>query len=500
MAGAGGGNQEDAMAELKKMFKADNKVKERVVKGSNLWQKKFVTVTGERIAKVDRVAAQMAKFIVQLREGGVPLHHTVCVSEYLKWTRSLCDLADSYVSSEPVGVGLVFAVDRESTAVVDRIEVGSPASATPIRVGDQLVKIDGKDFFRSDYLDMAQAYLGRTGTTVSLQFKRPDQPHPIVATMRRSRAGMPPVECDLHPTKIVERVRFMEKSLVQLRFQLEEWGDKDPTVRITELIWHRSVVESELVSLHHRCLKLSRDLGLAVSVGKTLQTLEYDRKHVIRDPFAQMVWAGYFGSAPCCKLRDFLAAVQNELRNLGFSLLHATESAFLAKLMGTTMEDCVSQYDVQSLVDRWNPPPRWPEVESFPWDQRGHGLMDAYYLARENLLKDPDELALPDWFHAFTPNQEVCHLLSTADPGTFAVSYSIDPGDFVIRWISQGRQTKSAKVYVTRGGYAWRADGKIVYPTLQGMLREVSLFLNKGMLLPTQRSPIAGELLSADDD
>uniref|UniRef100_A0A7S1HMG5 PDZ domain-containing protein n=2 Tax=Hemiselmis andersenii TaxID=464988 RepID=A0A7S1HMG5_HEMAN len=500
MAEVGGGSQEDAMAELKKMFKADNKVKERVVKGSNLWQKKFVTVTGERIAKVDRVAAQMAKFITQLRDGGVPLHHTVCVSEYLKWSRSLCALADSYVSSEPVGVGLIFAIDSKNTAVVDHIEPGSPAAATQVRVGDQLVKIDGQDLYQKDYLDMAQAYLGRKGTTVTMQFKRPDQPHPITATMRRAKTGHSSVHCDLHPTKIVERTRFMEKSLVQLRFQLEEWGDKDPAVRLTELFWHRSVVESELGSLNHRCLKLSRDLGLDVTVGKSLKSLDYDRGHVIRDPFAQMVWVGYFSNAPCCKLRDFLAAVQNELRNLGFRLLHATESSFLAKLMGTTMEDCVSQYDIQSLVDHWNPPPRWGEVETFPWDQRGHGLMDAFFLAKENLLRDQEELLIPDWFHPFLQPQEICHILSTADPGTFAVSYSIDPGDFVVRWTSAGRQTKSAKVFVTEGGYAWRADGKIAYPTLQGMLREVSLFLNKGMLLPAQRHPIAGEMLSAEDD
>eukprot|EP00960_Hanusia_phi_P066132 766325-Hanusia_phi.AAC.1 len=42
--------------------------------------------------------------------------------------------------------------------------------------------------------------------------------------------------------------------------------------------------------------------------------------------------------------------------------------------------------------------------------------------------------------------QEVCYLLSTADPGVFVVRYSTAPGNFAIQWCSAGRQIKSAKV------------------------------------------------------
>jgi hypothetical protein len=43
-----------------------------------------------------------------------------------------------------------------------------------------------------------------------------------------------------------------------------------------------------------------------------------NRNHIIRDPFAQMLWVSYFSGAPCALLKDVVAAIQNELRNLGF--------------------------------------------------------------------------------------------------------------------------------------------------------------------------------------
>lgn len=103
-------------------------------------------------------------------------------------------MADSYVSSPPVGIGIVFAIDKDQTAIVDGIIPGSPASTTAIMVGDELVKIDGVDLYRKDYLDMVELYLGRIGTRISLQLKRPDQPHPIVATLRRSAGGKSEIE------------------------------------------------------------------------------------------------------------------------------------------------------------------------------------------------------------------------------------------------------------------------------------------------------------------
>lgn len=55
-------------------------------------------------------------------------------------------------------------------------------------------------------------------------------------------------------------------------------------------------------------------------------------------------------------------------------------------------------------------------------------------------------------------------------------------------------------MFVKKGGYAWRTDGKIVYKTLQGMIREVRLFLSKGLRYPDQRHPVPVQLLAPDDD
>ncbi len=64
------------------------------------------------------------------------------------------------------------------------------------------------------------------------------------------------------------------------------------------------------------------------------------------------------------------------------------------------MEDCISTIDVQSFIDHWNPPIRWPMASQWPWPEAGHGLLDALRLAELNLATDGP---LPDWFRPFLP-------------------------------------------------------------------------------------------------
>ena len=108
----GGGGDDSLDEDMAAFFgrKDAGVMKERVVKGMNLWDKKQVTISGERIAKVDRVASQVAQLIVDLREGSVPVHNAVALTEYLNYLRNLCDLADVYISSKPIGCGLKFRV------------------------------------------------------------------------------------------------------------------------------------------------------------------------------------------------------------------------------------------------------------------------------------------------------------------------------------------------------------------------------------------------------
>jgi hypothetical protein len=74
---------------------------------------------------------------------------------------------------------------------------------------------------------MAEVYLGRVGTVVELMMKRPTQPHPVTATLRRQEGEymsmqhlaipVSSLDCNLHPYKILERIRFAEKTLLQVR-------------------------------------------------------------------------------------------------------------------------------------------------------------------------------------------------------------------------------------------------------------------------------------------
>ncbi|KAJ1467856.1 hypothetical protein T484DRAFT_1857366 [Baffinella frigidus] len=181
-------------------------------------------------------------------------------------------------------------------------------------------------------------------------------------------------------------------------------------------------------------------------------------------------------------MREWTAAVQNELRNLGFKLLTAQQTSFVAALMGIRVDDCVSAVDIQSFIDRirvddcvsavdiqsfiyrWFSPCRWGEAEGFgspegfawperghgfidairlaelaegfAWPERGHGLIDAIRLAQLNLLQSSEKM--PKWFHPNLAFQVITHLLSTADPGTFVESTHLlttaDPGTFVVRY------------------------------------------------------------------
>ena len=55
-----------------------------------------------------------------------------------------------------MGVGIVFRIQPDGAAVVDRIEAGSPAADSDVRPGDVLWRIGGKDVERAHFQDMAE--------------------------------------------------------------------------------------------------------------------------------------------------------------------------------------------------------------------------------------------------------------------------------------------------------------------------------------------------------
>lgn len=94
----------------------------------------------------------------------MPVHNAVCVTEYLEYLRNLCDLADVYISSKPIGCGIKFRVNKDDVTYVGEIEEGTPASVSEIKVGDELWQINGKDVYKWDFLDMAELVHTHTHT------------------------------------------------------------------------------------------------------------------------------------------------------------------------------------------------------------------------------------------------------------------------------------------------------------------------------------------------
>lgn len=69
------------------------------------------------------------------------------------------------------GVGIQMTV-KNNKVVVDSIVADSPASKSNIKVGDQILAVDGKKVSASDFSKIAQLVRGKKGTKVKLQLER----------------------------------------------------------------------------------------------------------------------------------------------------------------------------------------------------------------------------------------------------------------------------------------------------------------------------------------
>src|SRR6218665_135468 len=82
------------------------------------------------------------------------------------------------------GIGATVSHQNNKHLVV-MIYEGSPADKAGMKIGDEILKVDGVDVVSRKGVDMGRLMKGQTGTTVKMQIKRYGQNSPIELTVGR---------------------------------------------------------------------------------------------------------------------------------------------------------------------------------------------------------------------------------------------------------------------------------------------------------------------------
>ena len=99
--------------------------------------------------------------------------------------------ADDSSSGPVVGIGVgVHAVDHHP--VIDQVLPGNPAEKGGVKVGDQLVKIDGKSVDGMPLADVAKMLRGAAGTKVRITVQRAGESQTRKFTLKRQMVTLLP--------------------------------------------------------------------------------------------------------------------------------------------------------------------------------------------------------------------------------------------------------------------------------------------------------------------
>lgn len=120
------------------------------------------TVNEQFLWKTDKNAQMDAMYRALLDSLGDEYSVYMNEEDYKEW--------EEYVTGTFTGVGITFLQTEDGDFEVKKILEGGPADLAGVKVGDLLLKVDGKTFRNSD--DMAEALRGETGTRVKVTYAR----------------------------------------------------------------------------------------------------------------------------------------------------------------------------------------------------------------------------------------------------------------------------------------------------------------------------------------
>ncbi|GAD07681.1 Probable CtpA-like serine protease [Porphyromonas crevioricanis] len=91
------------------------------------------------------------------------------------------------------GVGAVVMPGADSSVMVARVFKGKPAQLAGVRPGDVIMKIDGKDFSKSDVQSVSEALKGNPEKQISLELLRRGESKPVFLKFLRKRIQIEPI-------------------------------------------------------------------------------------------------------------------------------------------------------------------------------------------------------------------------------------------------------------------------------------------------------------------
>ena len=113
-------------------------------------------------------------------------------SEYL--TKKDLESFNEDMEGEYVGVGMSIDKKKDEPLVVVSPFIGSPAEKAGIKIGDRVIKVDGKDILPLNATDTVNLLKGKQGTKVEVEIVRADKKDPFKVTMIRDTIKLEMVE------------------------------------------------------------------------------------------------------------------------------------------------------------------------------------------------------------------------------------------------------------------------------------------------------------------
>lgn len=143
-------------------------------------------------------------------------------SEYL--TKKDLENFTEDLDGEYVGVGMSIDKRKDAPLVVVSPFIGSPAAKAGIKIGDKIIKIDGKDILPLNANETVNMLKGKQGTKVEVEIVREGKKDPFKVTLIRDNIKLEMVESRMLENKIgyVSLLKFGNHTGEEIRKHVED--------------------------------------------------------------------------------------------------------------------------------------------------------------------------------------------------------------------------------------------------------------------------------------
>ena len=143
-------------------------------------------------------------------------------SEYL--TKKDLESFTEDLDGEYVGVGMSIDKRKDAPLVVVSPFIGSPAAKAGIKIGDKIIKIDGKDILPLNANETVNMLKGKQGTKVEVEIVREGKKDPFKVTLIRDNIKLEMVESRMLENKIgyVSLLKFGNHTGEEIRKHVED--------------------------------------------------------------------------------------------------------------------------------------------------------------------------------------------------------------------------------------------------------------------------------------